>query len=228
MAAVAETIDAPFTAFSFEVVLDLTDAIDGVDDPVCQGAFSECDGLEMSIEPKSVTAGGQTDFQTQLVGPTRYGQITLRRGMTTTADLWAWMLAVTRPGRAVTADGQITMIDGAGETQTTFLLEGCLPVRLRGPALNAQTGLVAVEELGLAVGRLTRSDGNGGGGFGIGANASIGGSIAGGVSASASGAFATGLGGSASAGLAVSGGLGLSGELGGTFSAGASGGIGAG
>jgi phage tail-like protein len=207
---VTETVNAPFTAFSFEVVLTLAEPLDGVGDPVCQGAFAECDGIEMSIEPKSVVAGGATDVQVHLTGPTRYGQLTLRRGMTTTPDLWAWMAAVTVPGRAVTADGQITLYDGAHQPQASFALAGCLPVRLRGPALHAQTGLVAIEELGLAVGHLALVPAGGGigAGIGVGIGVSAGVSIGGGVQ--------------------VSGGLGLSGSLGGTFgaSAGASVGFG--
>ena len=83
------------------------------------------------------------DTVTHLTGVTKPSQLTLRRGMTSSVDLWAWMAAASLPGRPVTANGQITMLDGAGSTQARFLLAGCLPVRLRGPALNAQTGILA-------------------------------------------------------------------------------------
>ena len=179
----AETVDDPFTAYRFEVVLTLAQPCPGVGGPVCRGAFSECDGLEISMEPKTVIDGGANDFRTHLVGPASYGQLTLRRGMTSTSDLWAWMAAVRVPGRDLTADGTITMSDGAGEPQASFTLEGCLPTRLRGPALNAQTGLVAVEELGLHVGRLTLGGGAEGGiGFGVGFGVSAGASLSVGVS----------------------------------------------
>jgi phage tail-like protein len=210
-----ETVEDPFTAFAFEVILALAVPVPGVSDPVCHGAFSECDGLEISIEPKSVADGGANTFRTHLVGPARYGQLTLRRGMTSNGDLWAWMAAVRVPGRDTSAHGTITMRDGTGRAFTSFTLEGCLPTRVRGPALNAQTGLVAVEELGLVVGRLTLGAGGAVGaglgiGVGVGFSASIGASAGAGVSAQ------------------VSGGLGLSGQLGGTFSAGASAGFGVG
>jgi phage tail-like protein len=204
MAASAETVISPFTAFSFDVVLTLASPISGIGQPVCQGAFSECDGLQIDLEPKSVVQGGATDSVTHLVGQTRAGQITLRRGMTTTADLWAWMAAASRPGRPVSCDGQITMLSAAREVQARFVLTGCLPVRLRGPALNAQTGLVAVEELGLAVGHLALAGAEPAAGVGVSAGIGIG--FSGGVSA----------------GAQVSGGLGLSASLGGTFSGSAS------
>ncbi len=209
MSAASETIIDPFTAFSFEVILTLAEPIDGVGQPVCSGAFSECDGLQIDMEPKSVVQGGANDATTHLMGPTKAGQITLRRGMTKTADLWAWIAAASVPGRQVTADGQITMFDSAHDVQGRFLVTGCLPIRLRGPSLNAQTGMIAVEELGLAVGTLTLAGASPSGGLGVSAGL--------GVSIGASASF------NAGAGAQVSGGLGLSGQLGGTFAASASG-----
>ena len=90
MAASAETVDAPFTAFSFEVVLTLATPMPGIGQPVCQGAFAECDGLQLELEAKAVRQGGANDSVTHLMGQTRPSQLTLRRGMTTTSDLWAW------------------------------------------------------------------------------------------------------------------------------------------
>jgi phage tail-like protein len=198
--------DDPFTTFNFDVVLTLATSVPGVGQPVCQGSFSECDGLSLEMEAKTVLQGGVNDTVTHLVTQTRPGQITLRRGMTSSADLWAWMAALATPGKPLTADGQITMLDGAGAVQARFLLSGCLPVRLRGPALNAQTGLVAIEELGLAVGHLALAGASGAtGGLSIGASLSAG--------------FSAGAGASASAAAQISGGIGLSGQLGGTFSA---------
>ncbi|HEV7758356.1 MAG TPA: phage tail protein [Acidimicrobiales bacterium] len=212
----------PFTAFNFEVVLGLVAPVPGVGSPVCEGAFSECDGLQLELEPKTVVQGGATDAVTQLMGQGRAGQLTLRRGMTARADLWAWMAAASVPGRDVRADGRIVLYDAAHEVQATFLLSGCLPVRVRGPGLNAQTGLVAVEELGLAVGHLALAGGGAAGGLTIGAGvvASAGVSLSAGA-----GAFAGvggGVGAGAFAGAQVSGGIGLSGQLGGTVSGSAS------
>jgi phage tail-like protein len=221
----------PYTAFNFEVVLTLVTPVPGVGDPVCEGSFSECDGLQVDIEPKTVVQGGATDEVTQLVGQSRPGQLTLRRGMTASADLWAWMAAASVPGRDLRADGRVVMYDGARQAQATFLLSGCLPVRLRGPALNAQSGLVAVEELGLAVGHLALDGGGGAGGglglsIGAGVSASAGVSFSAGAAAGATvgGGFTAGAGAfaGASAGAQVSGGIGLSGQLGGTVSGSAS------
>jgi phage tail-like protein len=45
--------------------------------------------------------------------------------------------------------------DGTTE-QARFVLDRCLPVKVKAPALNAKDGIVAIEELQLAYESLTR------------------------------------------------------------------------
>jgi phage tail-like protein len=191
-------MDAPFTTFRFEVVLDLDEPTDGLDSPLCDAAFAECDGLEMTMEPRVVESASVTDRQQRLIGPVKYGQITLKRGMTSNLQLWQWFARGTRPGSVLTAHGQITMWDSAGTPAIQFTLEGCLPVKMRAPALRAADGLVAIEELGLVCAKLS-VDLPGGGGFGLGVGVGV--SVGGGLSAGAS----LSVGASASAGLSASG-----------------------
>jgi phage tail-like protein len=141
-------MSTPFTTFRFEVVLDLDQPTDGLASPLCDAAFAECDGLEITMEPRIVESANVTDRQQRVIGPMKYGQITLRRGMTSNLQLWQWF-AQTRPGSVLTAHGQITMWDSDGTPAIEFTLEGCLPVKIRAPALNAKEGLTAIEELGL-------------------------------------------------------------------------------
>jgi phage tail-like protein len=194
----------PFTAFRFEVVLDLDQATAGLDSPLCDAAFAECDGLEMTMEPKIVESASVTNRQQRLIGPMKYGQITLKRGMTSNLQLWQWF-AQTRPGSVLTAHGQITMWDTDGTPAIQFTLQGCLPVKMRAPALNAREGLIAVEELGLVCEQFSVGPpGDSGLALGVGITAGAG------LSASAS----------LSVGASASGGLSLSGSAG--FSAGGS------
>jgi phage tail-like protein len=195
----------PFTAFRFEVVLDLDQATAGLDSPLCDAAFAECDGLEMTMEPKIVESASVTNRQQRLIGPMKYGQITLKRGMTSNLQLWQWF-AQTRPGSVLTAHGQITMWDTDATPVIQFTLQGCLPVKMRAPAFNAREGLIAIEELGLACEQFTvSSPGDSGLALGVGITAGAG------LSASAS----LSVGASPSAGLDLSGGAGFS--VGGSF-----------
>lgn len=201
-----ETVDPPYTAFRFEVVLDLADPPPGVTNPVCNAAFAECDGLEMSIEPKTIREGGNNREQIHLVGKVSYGQLTLKRGMTANLQLWTWMAAAAQPGRVSHAEGRVTMWDADGTPRVTFVLRECFPTRLRGPSLNAKDGLVAIEEMQLVYRSLEVRPAGEAAGFGVSAGFSVGGGL--GFSAGAGASFGVG------SGLSVSGGVGLSGGVG--------------
>jgi phage tail-like protein len=136
----------PFTTFNFKVKLWVGDN----SREVCKCEFSECDGLEMNIEPKTIREGGNNGRQIHLMGPVAYGQLTLKRGMTTNFDLWRWFRQVQQE-RNVRASGEIQMLasDRTG-VDVRFTLTGCLPIKLKAPALSAKDGEVAIEEMQIA------------------------------------------------------------------------------
>lgn len=136
----------PFTAFKFSVEINVAD----VASRVCNAAFAECDGLEMTMDVKTIREGGNNGRQIRLSGPLNFGQLTLKRGMTASYDLWDWFSAVlANPG--LRADAEVVLLAADGTTeQARFVLSRCLPVKLKAPPLNAKDGMVAVEELGLA------------------------------------------------------------------------------
>ena len=200
---VLESVTPPFVNFRFEVVLTPKKPLNGISSPICNAAFAECNGLDMTMQPESFNENGDNQRQTHLKGKVTYGQLTLNRGMTPNNHLWRWFEAAGTPGINARADGTITVFQPNGETAMVFKLSDCLPVNLRGPSLNARNGEIAIEELQLVYARLTLegAEGAGGGGslnfsagFGVGVNASASASIGGGLSG----------------GLSVSGGPGLS------------------
>jgi phage tail-like protein len=154
----------PFTTFNFRI--ELTYGQGG--QPICAGEFAECDGLEMTLEPKTIREGGNNSRPIHLVGPVSHGQLTLKRGMTTDFGLWKWFEDVQRTdGHGLRASGHIAIQSGAAvpesrEDLVVFDLTGCLPVKLKAPALNAKDGMVAVEEMQVAYETLTRSEAAGG------------------------------------------------------------------
>jgi phage tail-like protein len=152
---VSEQIDAarPLGAFNFRVELSLP----GESNPVCLATFSECDGLEMSMEAKTIREGGNNGRQIHLVGPVTYGQLSLKRGMTETADssnkivdLWEWFEKV-QGSPNLRAHGEISLLSrDRARTTKRFLLTGCLPLKIRAQGFNAQDGVIAVEEMQIA------------------------------------------------------------------------------
>jgi phage tail-like protein len=141
----------PFTAFNFSVEITR----DGESSTLCNAAFSECDGLEMTMEVKTIREGGNNNQQIRLAGPVAYGQLTLKRGMTDGFDLWNWFTeSALNP--ALRASAQVVMFATNGSTvRARFSLSRCLPVKIKSPALNAKDGLVAIEELQLVYEEMT-------------------------------------------------------------------------
>jgi phage tail-like protein len=149
-----ETVLDPFVAFNFAVEI----RVDGVAMQVCDAAFSECDGLEITMDVKTIREGGNNGKQIRLTGPYNYGSVTLKRGMTATFDLWKWVdLMLTQPKLRADADVIIFAPDHTTE-RARFRLTRCVPVKLKAPPLNAKDGMVAIEELQLAYESLTLKD----------------------------------------------------------------------
>jgi phage tail-like protein len=154
----------PFTTFNFRI--EVTYGKKG--SPVCAGEFAECDGLEMTLEPKTIREGGNNSRPIHLVGPVSYGQLTLKRGMTSDFGLWEWFETVQRTnghGLRATADIAIQSAHAnptARIDRVRFQLTGCLPLKLKAPPLNAKDGLIAVEEMQVAYETLTRDVGGAG------------------------------------------------------------------
>ncbi len=152
--------ERPFTAFNFLVEL----SVPGV--KIEKMGFSECDGLEMTIEPKTIREGGRNEGPVFLTGAVSYGQLTLKRGMTSGDELWEWFRRVAGDdGRGERAEIDVIMQDSAappsGEEErkkkAEFHLTGCLPIKLRAPTLNAKEGLLAIEELQVVYETMGRS-----------------------------------------------------------------------
>jgi phage tail-like protein len=147
----SDTVRPPFTAFSFAVEIRIPD----ISPKACNAAFAECDGLEMTLEVKTIREGGNNGRQVRMAGAAAFGQLTLRRGMTDSLELWDWMAATLDQPR-LRADAEVALLAPDGVTERVrFVLSRCLPVKLKAPPLNAKDGMVAVEELQLAYESLT-------------------------------------------------------------------------
>ena len=141
----------PFTAFNFSVEIRVPD----ISTKICEAAFSECDGLEMTMEVKTIREGGNNGEQIRLTGPVSYGQLTLKRGMTGSFDLWDWFNAM-QTNVGLRADAEVALLAEDGQTERArFILKRCLPTKLKAPVLNAKDGIIAIEELQLVYESLT-------------------------------------------------------------------------
>jgi phage tail-like protein len=146
----------PFSAYNFSVEID----VPGISPKLCEAAFSECDGLEMTMDVKTIREGGNNTRQIRLAGAVNYGQVTLKRGMTASFDLWDWFdaqqHATPRQMRSdYRGEAKIVLLSSDHKEQARFLLKKCLLTKLKAPALNAKDGVVAIEEMQLTYESLT-------------------------------------------------------------------------
>lgn len=141
----------PFTSFNFAVEINRGEE----GRPLVSAAFSDCDGLEMSMEVKTIREGGANDRQIRLNGMVAYGQLTLKRGMTESFELWTWFRDSVRDPR-LRASAEVVLLGADGESERArFQLSRCVPVKIKAPAFNARDGQVAIEELQVAYETLT-------------------------------------------------------------------------
>jgi phage tail-like protein len=153
-----ETVASPFTAFNFSVEIQ----VPGLTTRACAASFAECDGLETTLEVKTIREGGNNGRQIRMAGAMAFGTLTLKRGMTASFDLWDWLAATLATPR-LRADAEVVLLAPDGRTERArFLLSRCLPVKLKAPPLNAKDGMVAIEELQLAYESLTLKPRSGG------------------------------------------------------------------
>jgi phage tail-like protein len=96
---------------------------------LCSGAFAECTGLEATMEPRAIKAGGSNYGVAQRMGRVSFATVILKRGMTTTRDLWNWFQTVGGGAYAYRLSVEIEMRDSAGRPVLTWALARA-PVRL--------------------------------------------------------------------------------------------------
>ncbi len=147
----------PLELFRFQVEFERVTLSDGTSQgavDLCKGAFSECTGLEATMEPKVVKAGGWNYGARQRTGPVTFGTVILKRGITSSRDLWKWFSQVNEKNRyafrlnvaiRVARPGE----DLPGET-LTIRLQRALPIKFKCADLSARATEVSVEELHLA------------------------------------------------------------------------------
>ena len=147
----------PLILFRFQVDFErvsLTTAAKKGPVAVCSGAFSECTGLEATMEPKVIKAGGWNYGAQQRAGPVTFATVILKRGITTTRDLWKWFSQVNELGKYAFRLNVTIRVAGPAEelpgNALTIQLFRAVPVKFKCSDLSARATEVGVEELHLA------------------------------------------------------------------------------
>ncbi len=113
-------------------------------------AFSECSGLDVQVEKEVYQEGGVNNQQRIFLKQTKFGDITLKRGITDDPVFWNWIEQSLTAGESRRRNINILVFNQAGDTIQVWMLIGAVPVGWKTPALKADGNNVALEELVLA------------------------------------------------------------------------------
>jgi phage tail-like protein len=149
MSSVAIRID-PYRAFNFVVALvDSSSTLTTVATSVASiamGGFSECAGLEMTLDVEEYREGGNNGVVLKFPSRIKWTNLRLKRGVTASDSLWLWHYAFVQ-GQVQRRDGIVALRDEEQIPVKVWSFRRGLPVKWTGPSMNAAQGQVAIEEL---------------------------------------------------------------------------------
>lgn len=138
----------PYGAFNFLVNLN------GPHGPeTLLGGFSDVSGLGVEMTMAEYRNGNEKENHVRKVpGMHKVSDVTLKRGIVNSEDLWDWVKQAQRSGPEAQRDVVITLLNEAGDIVESWILRNVVPMKYTGPTLAAKGGgEVAMEELVLSV-----------------------------------------------------------------------------
>ncbi len=116
------------------------------------GAFRECTGLGSENDVVEYKASGPRGeyIVKKVPGRMKWNNITLKRGITDTMDMWQWRKLIEQ-GKIDEArkNGSIVMFNQQGDEVARWDFVNAWPSKLSGPSANASNNEVGIEELEL-------------------------------------------------------------------------------
>lgn len=113
---------------------------------VAAGGFSECTGLEMSLDVEEYKEGGRNGAVLQFPTRVKWGHITLKKGVGAGTALWDWHYGFAE-GRGKRRDGIIILQTELHLPNNIWYFHRGLPVKYVGPSMNASQSSIAIESI---------------------------------------------------------------------------------
>jgi len=127
----------PYAGFNYLVSIDDVEV----------AGFSEVSGLDFEIEAIEYRDGADVEPRVRKVpGLRKYGNITLKRGITGQNAFWAWVLEALE-GPVSRRNGTISLLDEARQAVVMWHFTDGWPCKYRGPDLNAAASEIAIESV---------------------------------------------------------------------------------
>ncbi len=135
----------PHAKFRFRLEIDGLEA----------GGFSEVSGFDASIDVIEYREGDMVQTPMKLPGLKKYGNITLKQGLTDSMVLYEWIITGVE-GEVDRKTITITVLDDAGEATASWQVINAWPTKYTAPDFNATSSEVAIESLEIAHEGMTR------------------------------------------------------------------------
>ncbi len=130
----------PYRQFRYRVEIESLD----------QGGFSDCTFGDSTITPTEYREGTDPTYPRKLSALTKYGNITLKWGITDSMLLYDWYKQVVDKGAQDNRKKiSIILIDEQGSEKSRWDIEECWPTKYDPPDFSAKGGEVAIETLEL-------------------------------------------------------------------------------
>jgi phage tail-like protein len=123
-------------------------AIGGVSPSV--GGFAEISGLDASIEMFDYKEGGRNHFVHKFATRASFGNLSFKRGVALTPDLWQWYDKVRHGSFGARRGVTIHHLNADGSTALVWNVTRALPLKYTGPSWNAGASSVAIEAIEMA------------------------------------------------------------------------------
>ena len=118
-------------------------------DGIAIAGFSAVEIAPATTEVIEYREGNDPAHVRKLPGLTKFGNVTLKRGVTTSLDLWQWYRQIAT-GQISRRNVAIVVLDDAGADVVRYVVTNAWPVKFDPGDLNAKGNDVFVETLELA------------------------------------------------------------------------------
>jgi phage tail-like protein len=135
----------PYKNFNFRVEID----------GITVAGFSDCTGLESEVNVIEYREGGDHSIR-KLPGLPRFGDITLKRGVTQSAELQTWHREILN-GISDRRNVVVILLDDQRNEVVRWKVSNAFPRKWEGPHFNASGNEVAIETLVLCCEDIERS-----------------------------------------------------------------------
>ena len=117
---------------------------------VLAAGFSEVTGMNAEIQAVEYRQGDYIQHNTRkLPGLAKYGNVTLKRGVAISQDLYEWFKSGV-DGDIKRIDLSILLLDEQREEKVRYNLSSAWPVKFVGPDLKAAANEIAIQSLEIA------------------------------------------------------------------------------